>query len=247
MSGRPVVWITRPQPGATRTAGMLAEAGYEPFLLPLTEIRACDPGLSPEDAAGFDAIAVTSANAFRHAPAALLESLSGKPVYAVGDATAAEARSRGFAAVESGGGGVDDLVSLLAKRERPGTSTLYLCGRIRTGDLDRKLEEKGVQCRAAEVYTAEIVSYPTEYFRNALNRHAPDAVLFHSTLSATAFTGSVLPLLSQDFEKTMFFVLSPRIAATLPAELTPRTTIAAEPNERALLAALRTDLPIPGN
>lgn len=246
MSGRPVVWITRPQPGATRTAEALVEAGYDPVMLPLTEIRACEPGLSPEDAVGFHAIAVTSANALRHAPAALLDALSGKTVYAVGDATAAEARSRGLAAADSAGGAVDDLVSLIAEREKPGASVLYLCGRPRTGELDRKLEEKGFECHLAELYVAEIVSYPTDYFRNALNRHAPDAALFHSGLSAEAFADKVLPEFPEEFERTMFFVLSTRIAAVLPAAMKPRIIVSSEPNERALLAALRAALPPAG-
>lgn len=243
MSGGPVVWITRPQPGAARTAEALSEAGYDLVLLPLTEIRACDPGLSPEDAARFDAVAVTSANALRHAPAALLDALFGKPVYAVGDATAAEARSRGLAAVESAEGAVDDLVSLIATRESPGASILYLCGRTRTGHLDRKLAEKGFQCRSAELYGAEIVSYPTEYFRDALNRHAPDAVLFHSAHSVSAFTENVLPEISQALDKTMFIALSARIAASLPDALKPRIAVSSEPNEQALLATLLMALP----
>ena len=243
MSRKPVVWITRPQPGATRTAEALVDAGYEPVLLPLTEIRPCDPGLAPKDAAGFDAVAVTSANALRHAPSELLDVLAGKPVYTVGDATAAEARSRGLAAADSAGGAVDDLVSLIAEREKPGASVLYLCGRPRTGELDRKLEEKGFECHLAELYAAEIVSYPTDYFRNALNRHAPDAVLFHSALSATAFAEKVLPQLSQQIEKQTLFVLSARIAAAFPEAVKPHIAVSDEPHERALLAALRAGLP----
>lgn len=247
MSGRPVVWITRPQPGAKRTAKVLAEAGYDPVLAPLTEIRACDPELSPDDAAAFDAVAVTSANALRHAPAGLLDVLSGKPVYAAGDATAAEARSRGLIAAESAEGAVDDLVSLIAKRERPGASILYLCGRVRTGDLERKLAEKDFRCCLAELYTAEIVSYPTEYFGNLLDRGGPDAVLFHSAFSASAFAGNVHPAFPHAFENTMFFMLSARIAGVLPAALKPRVTVSAEPNERALLASLCAALPSAGN
>lgn len=243
MSGKPVVWITRPQPGATRTAAALAEEGYEPVLLPLTEIRACDPGLTPEDAAGCDAVAVTSANALRYAPAAFLDALSGKPVYAVGDATAAEARSRGLAAVTSAEGAVDDLVSLISRQENHGASVLYLCGQPRTGELERKLAENGFACRPCEVYRTEIVSYPTDYFPDAFNRHAPDAVLFHSGLSAETFAANVMAAFSQHFESTMFFVLSTRISALLPASLTPRIIVSREPNEQALLAALREALP----
>lgn len=240
MSRKPVVWITRPQPGADRTAKSLTQAGFEPLILPLTEIRACDPDLAIEDVRTFDAVAVTSANALRHASDALLEALRGKPVHTVGDATAIEARALGLAPVSSAGGAVDDLAALISEREMPGAAILYLCGRTRTGDLEGKLAKKGVSCRAAEVYETNIVSYMTEFLRDAVKRRAPDAILFHSGLAARTFRDYIHPSDPQLFDKTNYFVISARVAESLSQAEAIRITVAREPTEEALLAALQS-------
>ncbi len=86
------VLVTRPGPQAVRTARRLAELGYEPVILPLTQTVAL-----PVDVASLpdriDAVAVTSANALRCAPAALLARLAGERCFAVGEKTARQARS----------------------------------------------------------------------------------------------------------------------------------------------------------
>ena len=246
MSDRPTVWITRPQPGADRTAATLAVAGYDPFLLPLTEIRALDPGLHADELRAFDAVAVTSANALRHAPDGLVAALRGTPLYAVGDATASEAEARGFSRAMSARGAVDDLADLIAERERPGAAILYLCGRTRTGDLEGKLAGKGFRASPAETYSTDIVSHPTEYLHNALNRRAPRAVLFHSRLAAQTFAERILPIFPQDFDKTAFLAMSPRVAEALPVALQAQIAVAGEPTEPSLLATLRATLPAAG-
>src|SRR5688572_14398609 len=78
------VLVTRPQPGAARTARRLAELGHRPVELPLTRTVAL-----PVEAASFDrpvdAVAVTSANALRHAPPELVARLADRPCFAVGE------------------------------------------------------------------------------------------------------------------------------------------------------------------
>src|SRR5262245_13133093 len=101
MRGR--VLVTRPEPGASRTARRLAEQGFEPVVLPLTEIRALPSDHFP-DAANVDAVAVTSANAIRHAPRPLISTLAGKPVFAIGGETARAVKNAGFATVFEGRG-----------------------------------------------------------------------------------------------------------------------------------------------
>src|SRR5262245_13671221 len=96
------VLVTRPEPGASRTARRLAEQGFEPVVLPLTEIRPLPADHFP-DSANIDAVAATSANAIRHAPRRLISTLTGKPVFAVGGGTARATRNAGFATVFEGG------------------------------------------------------------------------------------------------------------------------------------------------
>ncbi|MCI5075515.1 uroporphyrinogen-III synthase [Oricola sp.] len=238
----PLIWVTRPQPGADRTAAALRQAGYAPLVLPLTEIRACTPDLPPESITDVDALAITSANALRHAPTRLIESLKDRPLYAVGDATVAEARQLGFSDVISAQGAVDDLAALIRKRERPRARILYLAGRERIGDLEGKLTAGGLRCHVIEAYSAHIVSYPTQSIRDAINGRMVDAVLFHSALSAHGFADTVLPKMAQLFENTLYFSMSRRVADTLPSSLHPRTNIADTPNEQALLAAVKAAL-----
>ncbi|GAB4355027.1 MAG: uroporphyrinogen-III synthase [Oricola sp.] len=242
MSGpaKPVVWITRPRPGADRTADAVAAMGFEPLVLPLTEVRACDPDIDMEDAERAGFVAVTSSNAIRLAPKLLLEVLKDKPVYAVGDATRDEAKARGLALAESAGGAVDDLVSLVAGREKRGAHGLYLCGRRRTGDLEGKLAERGISCLPAEVYGTYSVSHLTHETEAAPTSRSPDAILFHSALSAHAFADLVGESDPQAFANTRFFVLSERIAEALPGWARARAAVAAAPDEDNLLAALRT-------
>ncbi|MBN9252948.1 MAG: uroporphyrinogen-III synthase, partial [Mesorhizobium sp.] len=89
------VLITRPEPGASHTARKLAELGFEPVLLPLSDTIPLfpEPSAVPSDAA---AVAITSANAIRHAAPDLLSALSSLPCHAVGTKTAQAARSAGF-------------------------------------------------------------------------------------------------------------------------------------------------------
>ncbi|TIW37543.1 MAG: uroporphyrinogen-III synthase, partial [Mesorhizobium sp.] len=86
------VLVTRPEPGASRTAQRLLDQGFQPILLPLTETVAL-----PVDADGVAnnavAVAVTSANAVRHAPKEIIAALAGLPCHAVGKRTAEAAHT----------------------------------------------------------------------------------------------------------------------------------------------------------
>ncbi|MDQ2632708.1 MAG: uroporphyrinogen-III synthase, partial [Pseudomonadota bacterium] len=97
------VLVTRPEPGASQTARRLDALGFRPLKLPLHEIRPL-PAVSGAVPDAITAVAATSANAIRHAPAALLDRLSKLPCFAVGEATAAIARDAGFSNVVDGEG-----------------------------------------------------------------------------------------------------------------------------------------------
>ena len=239
---KPVVWITRPQPGADRTAAAVAALGFEPVVLPLTEVVAVDPEIDIDDAQRADFVAVTSANAVRLAPAPLLDALRTKPVYTVGDATKAEAEAHGFSTVFSAGGAVDDLAALVASHQKPGSSFVYLCGRRRTGNIEEKLRAGGIDCLLAEVYRTNIVSHTTKLIDDALTGRRPDAILFHSALSARAFAGHAASASPQAYERTMFFVMSGRVADALPDFAKDRMAVASAPAEPALLETLASRL-----
>lgn len=119
------VAILRPEPGNAATTARLYEAGLDPLPLPLFTVRPLD-WVAPE-ARAFDGLLLTSANALRHG-GANLTALLDLPVLAVGQATAAAARTAGFTVAQTGSTDVADLL-----RDTPGFARLlWLTGRDRT-------------------------------------------------------------------------------------------------------------------
>ncbi|WP_158284650.1 uroporphyrinogen-III synthase [Oricola cellulosilytica] len=243
----PAILVTRPQPGADSTAARLSAMGYRPLVLPLTEVTPVPPALGPAETAALDGVVVTSGNALRHAPPDLLASLLEKPLFTVGDATMEEARTHGFTDTRSAAGDVDDLVRLLSETQKPFARLLYLCGRRRTGDLDRKLAELGIRTVVAEVYATDKVSY-TAHKLNAIFRDQ-DVVgaIFHSAFSASLFRQYVDTKSVQLTDKLFFFALSNRVARSLSSIPQSCIHVAAVPTEDALLASIAEVFPVVGN
>src|SRR5690606_31471285 len=106
-----LILAIRPEPGCSATveAGRTEEIAIEGF--PLFDIRAL--GWDPPRLDEFDALLIGSANAIRHGGAALA-AFRGKPVYAVGGATAAAAEAAGFTVAAIGAGVLQALVDTLS-------------------------------------------------------------------------------------------------------------------------------------
>lgn len=120
---RPLV-IVRPEPGASATAATARKLGLDPLLVPLFAVEPI--AWETPDPSAFDALLLTSANALRHGGSELAK-LRGFPVYAVGEATAAQARESGFTVAMAGESGIDGLL----ERIEPGLRLLHLCGENR--------------------------------------------------------------------------------------------------------------------
>ena len=133
------VLVTRPEPGASATAERLKAMGFVPVVLPLTRIVP----VRPPEPGPCDAVAVTSANALRHAPEDLIASLAKKPLFAVGDATAEAARQAGFADVRAAAGTAADLAAMMGGALPPGARILHLAGRDRTEGFGEDLRRLG--------------------------------------------------------------------------------------------------------
>lgn len=232
------VLVTRPEPGASRTARRLQHMGLQPVLLPLTETVAlpADAGLVPDDAA---AVAVTSANAVRHASKAVIAALAALPCHAVGARTAEAARKMGFSSVIEGSGDAEALAESIAA-SLPGKAIAYLCGRVRFPVFEQRLEAAGIHVSAVETYDTLPVRHSDETILALLSGQSVDAVLLYSAKAAGAM--QVLakrPALQEAFEKTQVFALSARIAAAFDGGAGKSIRIAEEPDEEALLALLR--------
>lgn len=138
------VLVLRPEPGASRTAALLGQAGMEPVVYPLFDVEAL--AWEPPDADAFDALLLTSANAVRHAGPALAR-YGALPCYCVGEATAAAARDAGLADVRVGGGDAATTVPLLLADGR--SRVLHLGG----SDV-RSFDSLGMHIERVAVYRA---------------------------------------------------------------------------------------------
>ncbi len=208
--------VLRPEPGATATQAAARALGLTAVAAPLFEVRPLDwtpPITAP------DAVLMTSAQAARLGGKGLA-ALRDRPLYAVGEATAAAARTAGFTHVIVGEAGVDAIV---ARAEAEGVRRLlHLAGREHRAPTDT-----AVTIERRLVYAAEAVSALPEAALAAL----PDPIaLLHSPRAAALFASLVDP-------RTI------RIAAISPATRDAAgdgwraIAVAEQPSDASLLAA----------
>jgi uroporphyrinogen-III synthase len=175
----PTLLVLRPEPGATATVAAARALGYLTVAAPLFEVRPLD-WIPPADLP--EAVLMTSAQAARYG-GEQLDHLRDRPVYAVGEATAAAARAGGFVRIIAGEAGVDAIV---ARARADGVqSLLHLAGREHRPPADSP-----VTIVRRLVYAAEAVSTLPEAARAAL----PAAIaLLHSPRAAALFASLVDP------------------------------------------------------
>jgi uroporphyrinogen-III synthase len=229
------VLVTRPQPGASRTAARLEASGFAPFVLPLTETVPLGVSLPQGDVA---ALIVSSANAIRHAPAKLFSLYSGKPVFAVGDETAAAAKAAGFADVRSSAGNAADLARDVAAGLPAGSPTVYLCGRVRLDTLEAQLAGRGLDVLPVETYDTH-ERLPSQQELAMLDAGGPiGATLVYSAKGAASLARLVSPRAGTMFRNTAFICISPRVAREL-GDVASGSVMAAEtPDEDAMFDLL---------
>ncbi len=232
------VLVTRPQHSGERTAKRLRELGHEPILLPLShpvhDANAALRGLSTTKGS----IAITSAETIRALTAhdAELAVHLARPLFAVGDATAEEARAIGFSSVTASGGSGAELAETIAKKA--GGSVLYLAGSPRAETFEKRASEIGLRITVAECYRME----PTPIAQQVLDtifEQQPDAILFFSRQTAEDFFRVAEPQMRPDrVDGIRLLCLSKSVAEVVPASLQGDVSIAAMPEERSLLSLL---------
>jgi uroporphyrinogen-III synthase len=228
--------ITRPEPGAEQTAGILRARGHEVLVAPVLRIETianADLGAPP-----WGAILLSSANAARAVAGHVrMGELAKLPVLAVGDRTADAARAVGFTDVQSAAGDAKDLARAAAARfagiDAP---LLYLAGQDRARDLVGDLRGAlGVfVVRTVVIYRAVKAKTLPPAVQAALTESRIDGVLHFSLRTAEAYVACAEAALVLDKALAPIqFCLSPRVAGPLSAA--PDIRIAARPDEAALL------------
>ncbi|MBA5801252.1 uroporphyrinogen-III synthase [Rhizobium changzhiense] len=234
------VLVTRPAHSATRTAQRLRDMGHEPLLLPLRQPLHDSAAALVALATTSGAIAVTSAEAIR-VLSALGEQLHphlARPLFAVGETTADEARSLGFRSVASSRGNGGDLADLVAA-EKPG-SLLYLAGTPRAEAFERRLRELDIHFSVAECYRMQPTVPDLAEIDAIFANGYPDAILFYSRRTAEDFF-RMPELLSAGPEHSgiRLLCLSEAVAEAVPAVLRKNVAISSMPDEKSLLSLLR--------
>jgi uroporphyrinogen-III synthase len=199
----PRILVTRPEPGASRTAERLRNAGFEAVVLPLTRIERL-PFELPDGP--FDGLVVTSAQALAVVNVSYFAAL---PVVAVGDTTANAARQAGFKLIETGLGSVESVVALAASTFEPNSRLLYLCGKVRRPELETLLRQAGFSIVAAETYNAQPLKHQPGKLAGILGDKPFDAVILLSAVAAELFNQHVS---KPQFSNALLVCFSQRIA-----------------------------------
>jgi uroporphyrinogen-III synthase len=229
------VLITRPEPGASETAARVAALGYRPVVAPLLEISPLQTTLPPS--AHMQAILATSGNAIP----ALPMSHRHLPLFAVGEATAERARAAGFVHVSSADGDSSALASLVAQRcDRSGGSLLFACGRDQGQALAGDLRARGFAVVRRVVYAAAPPSALPDPAREAFASGSLTAALFFSAETARHCVRLLRAARLHEAVRSVDALAIGRTAAVALQELPwRRTSVAAQPNQDAMLALLR--------
>jgi len=217
------VLAVRPEPGLTATLEAGKRLGLNMVGHPLFEIEPLD-WVCP-DPREIDALLIGSANAIRQG-GAQLEQLKAKPVYAVGETTAATAREHGFEVAAIGEGGLQNVVDAIA----PPIRLLRIAGAEHVA-LDARKE---VNIHTVIAY--ESVAQPLPEDLRVLHE-SNLMVLLHSAAAAREFSNESKRL-SLDRSRIELATIGPRVALAA-GEGWRALHVSPEPNDRALLEMVR--------
>ena len=207
--------VLRPEPGASATIELAAEAGLEPVAIPLFEIESVD--WKPPEAASFDALLITSANAFRYAGEGL-ERFRNLLAHTVGEATARAAREAGFDIASTGTSDVERLLGSIESELK----LLHLCGEDRRAPKDPRQS------------ITPIVVYRAKEIHADVRTAAGSVALVHSPRAGAHFA-ALIDEARVDRGSVAIAAIS-QAAAQCVGGCWARVAVAEDPTDKALLA-----------
>ncbi len=226
------VLITRPEREAAALAQALAVRGHQAVIAPLFGVQVLHP---PSDfaptLAACQAILITSANGAR-ALAEATEQRS-KPVFAVGDTTAATAEGLGFNSVTSAAGDAAALADLVRQRLDPANGPLL---HVSGTDVAGGPAPDGFEVKRVVLYEARQDEVLPDSARAALAARAIDVATFFSPRASQAFVQLVTAAgLADTCRAVTAIAISPAAAEPLGALPFARTVAAERPTRQAVL------------
>ena len=226
------ILVTRPAEDGEEIAAKLRAMGHAPLLAPLLVPRFA---YGPEpDFTGIQAILLTSANGVR----ALIRRSSRRelPIFAVGPQTTEEAQKAGFHQVRNADGDARALAEATPGWTSPDKGALlHVCGAEAPGTLGDLLAGYGFSVRRAVLYAVDAATELPAQARAALQSRALDAALFFSPRSAKVFCDLAA---GAPLDGLTAYCISPVTAKALENCGFSSITVAAQPNQAALLALL---------
>lgn len=231
--------VTRPEPDAMKLAGRLEQDGHAVVVEPLMRLTLDDT--DPIDLDGASALIATSRNALRalRASPALAEARQ-IPIFVVGKATAAEARSLGFERILVGAGQAADLVPAIAATQDSTDGLLvHLAGETLAFDLKSELELLGFRVLQPTVYRMQAAEAFSASTRDAFADGEIDGVILMSPQTARIYAHLVSRhRLAYTIPKIVHFCMSTAIAGGLATLGQVRIAVPERPTMEGLLAEI---------
>ena len=232
---RPTLLVTRPIDRAQETARRLRRTGFSAIVAPALAVAPLDRP-PPRDWRDCAAVIATSPRAFL---APIPTALCRRPLFAVGERTAAAGRRAGFTAVTTGPADGGALAAHILATTMAGPF-LYLAGRDRSPVLERRLRQAGRLLWVWERYRTMPRPDMPSHARTRFAAGDIDGVLFYSARTAAAFRAWLDGGLIRILPHIQAWGLSEQVLAPV-RDLPWAACFAADhPRENTLLRALAT-------
>ncbi|KQT59776.1 uroporphyrinogen III synthase [Methylobacterium sp. Leaf456] len=227
------IWVSRPEPGAARTAKRLEGLGHAVLVAPVLRIA---PTGMPVPEGPFDGLILTSGNAVA-ATDGLPRDLS---VFAVGTRTAERARRAGFSRVHCAEGHAGDLAALVAVTLQPGSRLLHAAGEDRKAEPAVSLAAAGFSVTIWSAYAARAAATLPEAAARALRAGTELGGALHFSRRSARVAAELCREagLAGAFRALKHYCLSPDVEAGLAEFGVAAHFVAMRPSEDALLAGL---------
>jgi uroporphyrinogen-III synthase len=231
--------VTRPEPDALKLRAVLEEHGHQATVEPLLQVSFEDADAIDLD--GVQALIATSRNGLRALKSlpALAEARQ-LPLFAVGEATAKEARALGFEVVVTGAGTSQELVVHIVSALDPAAGLLlHLAGDALAGDLKGALEEHGFRVLQPQVYRMLAATALSEDTVEQLAMGEIDGVILLSPRTAQVYATLMRKQgLVSVARGLTHFCLSPEVGRRLEPLGNVRMQIAEAPRLEEVLALI---------
>ena len=229
--------VTRPEPDALKLRAVLEEHGHHATVEPLLRVSFEDTDAVELD--GVQALIATSRNGLRALKShPVLAQARHLPLFAVGEATAKEARALGFEVVVTGAGTAQELVVHIVSALDPAAGLLlHLAGDMLASDLRGALEGHGFRVLQPQVYSMVAATALSEDTVEQLAMGEIDGVILLSPRTAQVYATLMRRQgLASVARGLVHFCLSREVARRLEALGKVRMQIAEAPRLEEVLA-----------